>query len=322
MIRVLHVIGSMNQGGAENFLINVYRNLDRTEIQFDFLVNREGFFDNEIKKMGGKIFYISALQKVGQIAYVKNLDNFFEEHKEYKIIHSHINKVSGLILERAKRAQIPVRIAHSHNSKFGKNWLIRIYKTYLGKKILKNATHFFACSEKAAKWLFKEKSKDAIIIRNAIETEKFKYSKEKRKKIRNELAIDDNCMVIGNIARFSEQKNHSFLIDIFFEYQKINPKTCLILVGEGSLKKKIQDKVNNLKLDDKVKFLGIRTDTDYLYSAFDYFLLPSLYEGLPVVLVEAQTSGLKCLTSDKVVTYEAKITDLLEFYPLTNEAKQ
>lgn len=321
MIRVLHILGGMNQGGVENFIMNVYRNIDRQEIQFDFLVNRQGFFDDEIKKLGGNIYFIPSLQKVGQIIYTINLDNFFKQHTEYKIVHSHLNQVSGLILERANKANIPVRIAHSHSSQTNKNLIVRLYKNFLGKKILKNATYFLACSDIAAKWLYKEKSKEAIIVRNGIEIEKFLYLEEKRKKIRKMLDIEENDLVIGNIARFVEAKNHTFLIDIFFEYQKKNPNSYLVLVGRGKLKQKIQNKVEKLGIKDKVKFLDVREDTDYLYCSFDCFVLPSLYEGLGIVLIEAQVSGLTCYTSDKVVPKEAKISDNLEYIELSKGAK-
>ena len=314
--RVLHVVGSMNQGGTENFLMNVYRNIDKEKIQFDFLVNRKGFFDDEIEQLGGKIYQIPALQEIGQIKYVKNLDNFFKQHKDYKIIHSHINQVTGLILERANKFEIPVRIAHSHGSQSSKNLIVKLYKNYLGKKIQKNANQYFACSELAAKWLFKEKSKDAVIIKNGIEIEKFIYSLEKRRKIRNELKISDSSIVIGNVARFSKVKNHDFLIDIFYEYQKNNSNSYLVLVGDGALKIDIQNKVEKLGIKDKVKFLGIRTDTDYIYSAFDYFVFPSLHEGLGIVLIEAQAAGLKCIASKDVIPKEARVTELLEFCPL------
>ncbi len=322
MIRVLHAVGSMNQGGTENFLMNVYRNIDKEKMQFDFLVNRKGFFDDEIKQLGGNIYQIPALQEIGQIKYVKNLDNFFKQHKDYKIIHSHINQVTGLILERANKSEIPVRIAHSHGSQSSKNLIVKLYKNYLGEKIQKNANQYFACSELAAKWLFKEKSKDAVIIKNGIEIEKFIYSIEKRKKIRNELKISDSSIVIGNVARFSKVKNHDFLIDIFYEYQKNNSNSYLVLVGDGALKVDIQNKVKKLGIEDKVKFLGIRTDTDYIYSAFDYFVFPSLHEGLGIVLIEAQAAGLKCIASKDVIPEETKVTDLLEFCSLNNKPEE
>lgn len=317
MIRVLHVVGGMNQGGVENFLMNVYRKIDRNKIQFDFLVNREGVFDEEIKSLGGNLYFIPALQHVGQIKYTENLDKFFKQHKEYKIVHSHINQVTGLILERANKANIPVRIAHSHGSQSSKNLIVKAYKDYLGKKILKNATLFFACSEMAAKWLFKEKSKDAIIINNGIEMEKFLYTEEKRNKIRKDLSIREDDTVIGNISRLSKVKNHMFLIDIFYEYQKKNPKSYLILVGDGKLRKKIENKVKKMKIEKNVKILGSRVDTDYLYSAFDYFVFPSLNEGLGIALIEAQVSGLKCFASDKVIPKTTKITENIEYLLLS-----
>ena len=184
MLRVLHVVGGMNQGGTENFLMNIYRNIDKQEIQFDFLVNRTGTFDEEIKMLGGRIYQIPSLQEVGQIKYSKNLKEFFNgKGKNYKIIHSHINHVSGLILEDAQKAGIPVRIAHSHSNKFWyKNSLIKIYKTYLKTKIDKYANYKFACSIDAGKFMF-GKNSDFKVINNSIDAKKFIYNEKSKKTI-------------------------------------------------------------------------------------------------------------------------------------------
>lgn len=321
MKRVLHVVGGMNQGGTENFLMNLYRKIDRSKVQFDFLVNRPGFFDEEIIKMGGRIYTIPALQKVGYFKYTNNLDNFFKDYKgEYRIIHSHINKVSGLILKYAKKNDIPVRIAHSHGSQYHCNYFARIYKELLGTLILKNATNYFACSLIASKFLFGKSYKDAIFIKNGVETSKFIYSDISRKRIRQKYSIDDNTFVIGNIGRFAEQKNQLFLLDIFSEFHKINNNSCLMLIGEGALKDKLEKKVKKLNLDNYVIFVGTTDDTPSYYSAFDCFVLPSKSEGLGIVLIEAQISGLICLTSKDCVPNEAKITDLLQFISLKKSA--
>lgn len=271
----------MNQGGVENFIMNFYRKIDKSKIQFDFLVNRKGYFDDEIKKMGGKIYYIPALQKVGQIKYQKNLDTFFQNHNEYKIVHSHLNQVTGLILERAKKANIPVRIAHSHNSKSPKNIVIRCYKNYLGNKIFNSANVYFACSKVAADWLFKGYSEKAIIINNAIDVDKFIYNQEKRKKIRQELNIvNDKMMLIGHVGRFNKQKNHLFLLKIFKDLLNKKDDCMLLLIGEGKLKNKIIKLIYKYGLENKVKLLGTRKDVNDILQGIDILLFPSLYERI------------------------------------------
>lgn len=319
-IRVLQVIGSMNQGGAENFLMNLYREIDKTKIQFDFLVNRRGIFDNEIKKLGGNVYHINSLQKSGQIRYTKELRKFFRGHN-YKIIHSHINKVSGLILECAKKEGIPVRIAHSHNNNSSDNLIVNTYKAYLGQKIHINATTLLACSHDAAIHMFGKYGENAIILNNAIDLDRFKYSNVKRNEIRKKYKINEETILIGCIARFSKQKNHIFLIDIFNEYAKNNTNTKLILVGEGPLEQAVKEKIKAHNLQDKVIFAGTTFETEKYYSAFDCFILPSLFEGLGIVLIEAQISGLNCLTSKDVVPPEAKISDRLEYIDLNEEPK-
>ena len=320
MIRVLHFLGSMNQGGAENFVMNLYRSIDKTKIQFDFLVNREGIFDQEIKSMGGKIFLIPALQNIGQIQYTRNLDRFFKEHKEYQIVHSHINQVTGLILEIANKNDIPVRIAHSHSSKSAKNPIVRIYKDYLGSKINKNATILFGCSDKANEWLYKKNKDKAIIINNGVDVEKYRYNIETRQKIRKELKIKDNEIVIGHVGRFSKVKNHSFLLDIFKFYCTYNPHSKLILVGDGELKNDILNKIKELELQEKVLMLGNIDNVHEVNQAMDYFVFPSFYEGLPVSLVEAQISGLKVFASDRI-TKMVQVTNNIKFLDINESAQ-
>ncbi len=299
-VRVLQVIRQMNVGGAETFLMNTYRNIDREKVQFDFLVNDNGFFDEEIKSLGGKIYYMNYITQIGQRKYKKNLKTFFKEHPEYVIIHSHIDQVSGIILEAAKEAKVPNRIAHSHSTKNTNGVVAKLYKKYLQSKINKNATVLLACGEDAAKWLYKSQWKKATIIKNGINIEKFKFSEEKRKKIRKELGINDATILIGHVGRFSRVKNQKFLIKIYKAYEKNNPNSLLIMVGEGEEKEKLEKLVSNEHLEYKIKFLGLRQDTDSIYSAMDYMIFPSLYEGISIALIEAQTSGLKILASDTI----------------------
>lgn len=319
-VRVLQVIRCMNVGGAETFLMNVYRNIDRKKVQFDFLVNEKGFFDEEIKSLGGKIYYMDYITQIGQMEYKKKLKTFFKEHSEYTIVHSHIDQVSGIILKAAKEANIPNRISHSHNTRNTNSLLGKMYKKYLQSKINKNATVLMACGEEAAKWLFKEKANEAIIVPNGIDLKRYKYDENIRKKIREELHIDENTIVCGHIGRFSKQKNHKFLIEIFKEYQNINSNSRLILVGDGQLRKQIEKQIKKQKLQESVMLLGKRKDSENLYQAFDLLLFPSLFEGMSLVTLEAQAEGLPILCSD-TIDRKTDITKTIEFISLKEPAK-
>lgn len=321
-IRVLQVIGGMNFGGAENFLMNLYRNIDRTKVQFDFLVNREGVFDEEIKKLGGNIYYIPALQKVGPIIYVHNLKRFLKSNN-YCIVHSHLNQVTGLILQTAKKCGVKVRIAHCHSSSNSAyNFITRIYKNYLNTKINKNATDFFACSEVAAQWLFKEKANEAIIIKNAIDIERFKFNNEKRKIIRKNLNMNEDDIVIGHVGRFFAVKNHKFLIDLFNDFQKDKKNSKLLLVGDGPLRIEIENQIADLNIKDRVILVGNKKNVEDYYNAMDLFVFPSLYEGLGMVLIEAQINGLNCVTSKDVVPNDVNITNHVKFVLLDDGIKE
>lgn len=319
-IRVLQVIRHMNVGGAETFLMNVYRNIDRKKVQFDFLVTGKGFFDEEIRQLGGKIYYMNYITEIGQIKYKKQLKTFFKEHPEYTIVHSHIDQVSGIILEAAKEAEVTNRIAHSHNTQNANNLIAKMYKKYLQSKIIKNATALMACGEEAAKWLFQGKENEAIIIPNGIDLKKYKYNESIREQVRKQLDIGKDTIVCGHIGRFSKQKNHKFLIEIFKEYQNINSNSKLILVGDGQLRKQIENQIENQKLQKSVMLLGKREDSENLYQAFDLLLFPSLFEGMSLVTLEAQAEGLPILCSD-TIDRKTDITKTIEFMSLKESAK-
>ena len=319
-IRILHIIRHMNMGGAENFIMNLYRNINKEKIQFDFLVNDKGLFDDEIKQMGGNIYYMKYITEIGQIKYVKELKKFFKDNSEYDIIHSHLDQVSGIILETANSCNIHNRIAHSHNTKNTNNFVIKLYKKYLQSKINKNATHYFACGEDAAKWLYKEQADKSIIIPNAIDLKRFEFNIEQRKKIRKELNIDDNTIVVGQIGRFAKQKNHKFLIQIFYEYQKMNRNTKLILIGDGELKEKIKKQVKEDNIESKVIFMDNRLDIENMYSVFDLLLFPSLFEGISLVMIEAQATGLTILCSNTIDS-KTNVTNTMKFMDLKCTAK-
>ncbi|MBC5630275.1 glycosyltransferase family 1 protein [Clostridium sp. NSJ-6] len=317
-IRVLQVVTIMNRGGLETMLMNYYRKIDRDKIQFDFMTHRKerGDYDDEIESLGGKIYRMPMIRPGNYKNYFNKLDEFFNNHKEYRVVHSHINENSGFVLRAAKNAGVKCRIAHSHLSdlKLDYKYPFRLY----GRMNLKgNLTEYFTCSKRAGEWLFGKRISDSGIIKtlnNAVDTEKFKINNEIRNRVRKELNIEGK-KVIGHVGRFNPQKNHDFLIDIFNEIHKIDKDTVLILIGEGYLKKQIEEKVKILGLDKSVRFLGLRTDINELMQAMDLFLFPSLYEGLAVVLVEAQAAGLRCITSTGV-TIESNITGNVEFMDL------
>ena len=316
-IRVLQVATIMNRGGLETMLMNYYRKLDKDKIQFDFIVHREerGDYDDEIEKMGGKIYRMPAIRPGNYRKYFKRLDEFFKQHTEYKVVHSHINENSGFIAKYAKKYNVPCRISHSHQSdlKIDYKYPFRLY----GRMYLKDSTDFFACGERAGKWLFGYRE-NITILNNAVDTEQFKYNEEIRNNIRKELNIE-NKLVIGHVGRFQPQKNHTFLVETFNEIYKKNNNAILLLIGTGELCKEIEKKVELLGLTSAVKFLGLRTDISDLMQAMDIFLFPSLFEGLPVVLVEAQASGLPCITSTGV-TEESNITENITFIDLKEDA--
>ncbi|MCD7809855.1 MAG: glycosyltransferase family 1 protein [Erysipelotrichaceae bacterium] len=306
-IRVLHVVTYMGRGGLETMLMNYYRHIDRDKIQFDFLVHRdfEADYDSEILSLGGKIYHLPKLNPLS-LNYRKQLDSFFKQHKEYKIVHVHQDCLSAIVLKVAKKAEISVRIAHSHSSSQDKN-VKYLIKLFYRQFIPKYATDLFACGREAGDWMFKEKNYH--VVRNAISSKDYIYKSNIRMKIREDLNLK-NDFTIGLVGRFSYPKNHDFLLDIFNELVNINPNSKLLLVGDGDLRLQIEEKINKLTLKDKVILTGVRTDISDLLQAMDVFVMPSLYEGLPLSIIEAQASGLPCFISDKV-PIECKKTDLV-----------
>lgn len=322
-IRVASVIGRYIGGGVEAVTINYYRNIDKNKVQLDFICDEDStnIPYEEIERMGGKVIIIPSYSK--PFKYHKALKRVLKEGN-YKIIHSNINTLSVFSLFAAKCAGVPVRIAHSHSTTNKKEKKKNLMKQILRPFSKVFATDYMCCSELAGRWLFGNKEYDkgnVYLLNNAIDLDKFKYNESLRKKKRKELGIKDDTLVIGHIGRFVAQKNHDFLIDIFNEIHKKNNNSILLLAGQGPLMEDIKNKVKELNLDDNVKFLGQRNDVNELYQAFDVFLLPSLYEGLPVVGVEAQAAGLLCYLSDDM-TKETKVLDITKFMSLNNTPKE
>lgn len=318
-IRILMINYKMQCAGIEAFIMNVYRNIDRNKIQFDFLVHYKEpqYYDNEIVKLGGKIYRLSVREDNNFVKYFNDLKFFFDTHKEYKIVHGHMESFGVFYFKAAETGGVPVRIAHSHIAQKNSG-LKGIIKDILNKGFALYATDLFACSDSAGKFVFGDNAKYTV-FNNAIDVDLFRYNTIVREAVRQELGILDNQFVIGHVGRFNTQKNHTFLIDIFSEIHHKDPTAILLLIGEGDLEKEINDKVLLLGLSNVVRFLGVRRDVNRLYQAMDLFLMPSLFEGLPVSGIEAQAAGLKCVFSD-TVTERTAVTENVEFISLKTSA--
>ena len=312
-IRVL-IIGMHDKiGGVETFLMNYYRNINRDKVQFDFVsIYNKLCFEDEIKNLGGRVYTICS-EKVNPIKYCNQLKKIIKENN-YEIVHINMLSAANILpVIVAKKQKVKHIIIHSHNSNTPSGLLRKILNT-LNKPFLHLGTDFFACSKLAGEWLYGKKflKKHPLkIINNAVDLDNYKFNSEIRKNIRKELNCDDK-FVIGHVGRFCYQKNHEFLIDVFYEVQKEDKDVILLLIGEGELKEKIQKKVEEMNMQNSVIFLGTTDKVQNYLQAMDLFALPSRFEGLPVVGIEAQASGTKCLFSSNI-TKETKITDNTEF---------
>lgn len=316
-IRILHVVTYMGRGGLETMIMNYYRHVDRSQVQFDFLVHRDfrADYDDEIESLGGRIFRLPQLIPWSG-SYNNALNRFFASHPEYKIVHVHQDCLSSVILKAAKKQGVPVRIAHSHSSSQDKN-LKYLVKLFYKRQIPVFATQLFACGKEAGDWMFG--GAPFHVINNAIDTRKYTYSPARSRNMRQQLGIREDAYVVGHVGRFNTVKNHTFLLDAFSELKKKNPDAVLLLVGEGDLRGEMEKKAATLGLKDSVIFTGMRTDVPDLMQAMDCFVFPSLYEGIPVTLIEAQASGLPCVISDAVPA-ESQKTTLVERIALTDGA--
>lgn len=309
MKRILHIVGRMNRGGAETFIMNMYRNIDKDKFQFDFIVhvNEESDYDEEIKKLGGNIYHVTPKNK----NLIKNLLEIkgIVKNNRYLIIHRHTNSaIVSIDLIMSKLGGAKKLITHSHST----NTEIRSIH-YLSRKLVnKYTTDRIACSIAAGEWLFG--NKDFKVINNGINTKDFVFNNNIRNEMRKELGLT-NEFVVGHVGRFDKVKNHQFLLKIFNEICKKIDNAVLIMVGQGELENEIKLQVKNMNLEDKVKFTGLRKDINNLMQVMDAFILPSLHEGLPVVLVEAQAAGLKCFASS-TVSNESKITEEIQYLSL------
>lgn len=317
MIRILQAVNIMDRAGLETMLMNYYRNVDRKLVQFDFLTHRSesGAYDQEILNLGGRVYHAPRLMPNEYAKYFNYMKNFFLEHTEYQVVHSHIDAMSYFPLRAAQKSGIPVRIAHSHSSKLERDLKFPI-KYWAKKKVPSVSNIHFACGKLAGEFMYPKG--DFQVIHNGIDIEKFAFSEIKRRQTRKELGIQGQ-FVIGHVGRFCAIKNQIFLLEIFRKVVDKCPDSVLLLIGKGPDEAKIHHKIRELKLDEKVRILIDREDVDRFYSCMDLFVMPSLFEGLPLVAVEAQANGLPCLMSD-TISLEVKITNSVEFMPIKDDA--
>lgn len=324
MIRILHSVSYMSRGGIETMLMNYYRNIDRSKIQFDFLCNApfDGAYDEEIKEMGGRIFRTPGFNPLKRLAYKKYMRNLFAEHPEYHIVEAHNGPLGRYAMKAAKEAGIPIRIYHAHGAdlRFDMKWPI---KYYCLKTLKYSMNEHFICSEKAGRFYMGDKIIDDgnfHFIYNAIAVENFVFNNNVRNQLRSTYNLD-NKTVVGHIGRFSRPKNHSFILEVFAKLVKINPNAHLVLVGDGEWHDKVLNKIEELGVTDQVTLTGVIPNPQDWYQAFDVFFMPSLWEGLPVTGVEAQASDLPCLFSSAITT-EVALSDKAMFMDLDSPQEE
>lgn len=327
MRRVLQIMGGLNRGGLETFAMNMYRSINRNQIQFDFLLTQlqGGDYAEEAKSLGANIYTLPSRSK-GYKAYKNALCDFFREHHDYIAIHDHISSLTSIDpAYYAKKYKIPVRIFHSHSSSIQKS--LRLYWVhtilhYLNKpKVHSWATHYLGCSDKALDWVYNYtgvRSK-AIMVNNGIDCQQYAYNEEVRAEVRKEFNIGENDFVIGHVGRFIPLKNQTFLVDILEVMHKTMPSTKLLLVGEGETMPEVKGKAKSKGLADAVIFTGVRSDIVRLMQALDTFVMPSWFEGLPVSLVEAQASGLPVVAS-ATISHDSDMTGTILFKDIEEHA--
>lgn len=321
-VRVLHVLGTTNLGGAESRVMELYRAMDKSTVQFDFLVHtdREGYYSKEIQNLGGRIYSVPRFRGINYFAYRKALKKFFGEHPDYAAVQGHMTSTAAIYLPIAKKAGIPMTIAHARSA--GVDRGAKGIVTGLMRIPLKDkADYCFTCSKEAGEAVYgksRVRKGGVWTIPNAIDTQRFAYSEETRHRVREALGLSGQ-FVIGHVGRFDFMKNHQYLTDIFAKLCRMRGDAALVLIGKGGLEQEIRDRINALGLADKVRFLGNRPDVERYYQAFDYFVFPSVFEGLPGSVVEAQAAGLRCLVSDRV-TGEVALTGLVTYKSIEEPA--
>ena len=318
-VRVLQVVGILNCGGAESMIMNLYRNIDREKVQFDFIVhsNEEGMYDREVKALGGMIYHCPRFSGKNLTVYRKWWKCFFQEHPEYQVLHSHMRSYAALYFPIASKFGIKT-IIHSHSTSNG-DGIQALVKNVMQMPLRYQADYLMACSQIAGIWLYGEKacnSSKYVFLPNAVDVEKYKMNDVIRSQYRKELGVEEK-LVFGHIGRFHESKNHPFLLKVFAEIYKKNKNAVLLLIGDGELRGMVEETIKELQIGEAVILLGLRRDVAELLQAIDMLLFPSVWEGLPVTVIEAQAAGVPCIISDNITT-DVDITELVHRLPITD----
>lgn len=317
MKRIVHIVGKMDRAGAETMIMNLYRTIDRTQFQFDFVTfsKEKGDYDEEIKSLGGKVFHIAEKNPIKRMF---RLQAFLEAHPEYQIVHAHTLFSNAFHVWAAKMAKVPYRISHSHNtSAQSKNkFIARLYHGISKIIIEKNTTHFIGCGLAAGKFLFPAQDQ-VLMLPNSVDTKYFAAIGEKEKEyINQEFGTTSSCLKIIQLGRLQTVKNHSFSLKIAEKLKGKGIEFQMFFVGQGDLKKEIAAQIKEKNLTKEVLLVGLRSDISQLLAGADVMLMPSLHEGFPVVLVEAQSVGIPSLVSDSVSPEVDLNVSLVEFESL------
>ena len=325
MIRILHVFGALNRGGAETMIMNLYRQIDRTKIQFDFVVHTQevGDYEKEIGELGGKVFRVPRYNIKNHLEYTHAWQEFFKAHPEYKLLHGHLRGSAFQYLKVAKQNGLKT-IMHSHSISSRGEGIEKHIKNLLRFPMRKWVDYPYACSTEAGIWLFGKnivKNKKFKIIKNGIDIEKYEYSKIKRESLRKKLGLKEE-KIIGHVGSFTYPKNHKFLLEIFNEVQKQRDDVKLLLVGDGELREEITDQIKRQNLEEKIILAGLVENVQDYLQVMDVFLFPSHFEGLPVSVVEAQATGLKCFLSDRITQEVDLDCDLIDWNSLEKSSKE
>ena len=324
-VRVLYFVDNIEQGGIQQLILKIAKHIDRNKIEIEILTFDDGkkyTIEETLKDINYKIYKINGwIYKLSDyLKQAKELNKFFHEHNNYKIVHLHSSSKNYQVLKYAKKYNIPIRIAHSHSTSFQTNNKIKIILgDILKKRLIKYTTNFFACSKDAGNWLFGKKE-DVLILKNAINISKYKYNENIRKVIRQKYGILEDDILCGSVVRVVDQKNHKFLLEIFKDVLKINNKYKLLIVGDYNnvLKKELDEYVNKFNMSNNIIFTGFKINSNEYLNAMDLFLFPSKVEGLGIALIEAQVNGLKCIVSENIPE-EAKISENVLTVKLSDE---
>lgn len=326
-IKILYFVDRMLRGGIQSLVIEIVKNINKENFQIDFLLLDDGKtydLEEKLKEMNCNVYKLKNVwinTPFDYLKYCKEMNKFFKTiGKEYDIVHLHSSSKNFMVLYYAKKYGVKIRIAHSHSTDFQtKNFIKKFVGNQFKSLLKKNATDYMACSRDAGKWLFGNEN-NVIILKNAINIQKFYFDEEKRKEIRNKYGIKNNEIVCGNVGRITEQKNHIFLINVFKKLYSYNKNYKLLLVGKGeeTIEKELEKVVKENNMTDNVVFAGFQEKTYEYLNAMDLFVFPSKFEGLGIVLIEAQANGLSCIVSDKIPS-EAIINSNVKIVSLDKE---